>query len=267
MSIFDSENYRLFLEARMKNLPKGGRGFKTSLADHLGINSTLISQIFSGDKDFTIEQAKKITDFLGLQSLESDYFILLVQIERAGTQDLKKYFIEKSEQLRKESLKLAKRLKSEKKLTDLERSVFYSSKIYSSIHLYTSLDGGKTVDEMMKRFRLNRVRVSEVISFLLSSGLVVESNGVYKMAEKSTHVEKGSPFLLNHHTNWRITAIDKAETLTDEEMMYTGNFSLSKSDFLKIREELVNSVQRVLKTVLDSPAEELANLNIDFFWM
>lgn len=267
MSIFEHDNYRIFLKNRLKNLPKSGRGLKAKLAEYLNINSTLISQIFSGNKDFTIEQAKKVTEFFGFQKLESDYFIHLVQIERAGTEDLKKYFIEKRDLLKKESLKLSKRLNIDKGLTDLERSIFYSSKFFSSVHLYTSLGKGRSLDEIMKRFNLSKIRAMEIVSFLLSAGLILEKNGLYTMEEKSTHVEKGSPFLLNHHTNWRVTAIEKAEKITDDEMMYTGNFSLSKKDFLKIREELVASLQKVIKTVQDSPAEELANLNIDFFWM
>jgi len=267
MSIFEILNYRIFLKNRLKNLHKNGRGIKTKLAEHLNINSSLISQILSGKKDFTIEQAVKVTAFLGLQKLESDYFIILVQIERAGTYDSKKYFIEKREFLKKDSLKLSKRINADKSLTDLERSIFYSSKIYSAIHLYTSIGKGKSLEEIMKRFDLKRMRAMEIISFLLSVGLISEQNGVYIMEGKTTHVEKGSPFLLNHHTNWRITAVDKAERISDEEMMYTGNFSLSKKDFLKIREELVASLQRVIETVKESPAEELANLNIDLFWM
>jgi hypothetical protein len=105
------------------------------------------------------------------------------------------------------------------------------------------------------------------LQFLISSGLIQHESGIYRMQTKSTHVEKGSPFLLKHHSNWRISAIQKSEILSDSEMMYTGNISLSKSDFSKIREELILTIQNVLKKVKDSPAEDVANLNIDLFWM
>jgi hypothetical protein len=62
-----------------------------------------------------------------------------------------------------------------------------------------------------------------------------------------------------------VAAVDKSERISNEEMMYTVNFSVSKKDFLKVREELVQSIQRVIETVKDSPAEEMANLNIDLF--
>lgn len=267
MDIFKDNNYKNFLHFRLKNLPKNGRGLKTKLAQHLSINSTLVSQILSGDKDFTLEQAQKVAQFLGLQKIETDYFILLVQINRAGTKDLKDYYIEKREQLKKEGTKLSRRIDINKGLTDLERSVFYSSKIYSSVHLYTSIEQKCSLEKIMERFKLTRIRTVEIITFLISAGLIYETNGHYIMAAKSTHLDKGSPFLLNHHMNWRAMALEKADHLSDEEMMYTGNFSLSKKDFLKIREELFAHLQKVLKTVHDSPAEELANLNIDFFWM
>jgi uncharacterized protein (TIGR02147 family) len=267
MSVFEYQDYRVYIQDRVKNLHKGGRGVKAKLAEYLGVNSTLISQILSGDKDFTIEQAKKSTDFFGLSKLDSDYFILLVQIQRAGTFDLKQYFIEKAAQVKKESLKLSKRMSAKKSLTDLEKSVFYSSKLYSSIHLFTSIKEGKTLEEIETKFKLTRVRANEIVLFLLNAGFISESMGVYRMEEKFTHLEKGSPFLLNHHTNWRVTAIDKAENLSEEEMMYTGNLSLSRSDFLKVREELVAALQKIIKTVQASPAEELANLNIDLFYV
>ncbi len=268
MGIFEFNDYRLFLEQRLRNHQKKSHGVKSMLADFLDVNPTLVSQVLSGEKDLTLEQAKKVTDFLGLHKLEVDYFILLVQIERAGNNDLKSYFKEKKETLKKESLKLAKRLNQDKGLSDLERSIFYSSKVYSAIHLYTSVGPyGKNLDDIMKRFRLSKRRAMEIVSFLLSAGLINNNNGNYKMAAKSTHIEKGSPFLINHHTNWRISAIQKIEKITDEEMMYTGNFSLSKEDFLKVREELVQSLQKIIKTVQASPEEEVANLNIDLFWI
>lgn len=267
MSIFDYSNYRLFLKNRIKGLQKSGRGIKTKLADHLNINSTMISQILSGEKDFTVEQAVLVTNFFGFQKLEREYFILLVQADRAGNHETKKYFLEKKDQIKKESLKLSNRIDSSKSLTDLERSIFYSSKIYSSVHLFTSIGRGKNLVEIMERFNLKRTRALEIISFLISAGLILDSNGIYSMDAKSTHIEKGSPFLLNHHTNWRVAAVDKAERLTEQEMMYTGNFSISKKDFLKIREELVSTIQRVIEVVKESPAEEMANLNIDLFWI
>ncbi len=69
----------------------------------------MVSQVMAGSKDFTLEQAKKVAEYFVLPKFETDYFLLLVQIERAGTQDLKNYFREKRDEIKKESLKISKR--------------------------------------------------------------------------------------------------------------------------------------------------------------
>jgi hypothetical protein len=50
-------------------------------------------------------------------------------------------------------------------------------------------------------------------------------------------------------------------------MMYTGQVSLSKEDFERIRETLSDALKDIMKTVKDSPADEVACLNIDWFWL
>lgn len=267
MTIFEFIDYKKFLKSEIKKRPKHGRGEISRLAEFLNVNSTMVSQIITGEKNFTIEQAKKVAEFFILPKLETDYFLILVQIERAGTFDLKNYFREKRDEIKKESLKISKRVSNDKPLSDLERSVFYSSWVYSAVHLFCSVDEGQTLEQIIVRFDLSRLRAQEVLQFLLSSGLVINENGKYKMASKSTHVEKGSPFLIKHHANWRVTALQKSEDLAESELMYTGNISLSKSDFSKIREQLVATIQDVIKTVKASPAEDVANLSIDLFWM
>jgi hypothetical protein len=49
--------------------------------------------------------------------------------------------------------------------------------------------------------------------------------------------------------------------------MYTAPVSLSRADFRALREEMVQFVQKFLKKVHASPAEEIACLNLDFFWI
>lgn len=267
MSIFKSSDYRQFIRQTVQGFPHGGRGEWARLAEHLNVNATMISQVLSGAKDFSIEQAQKVGLFFGLQKMELDYFILLVQIERAGTHELKTYYKEKQNELKKSALQMANRIPITRPLTDLERSIFYSSKFYSAIHLYCSLDEGATVESLGQRFKLSRNRILEILQFLVSTQLCRHSDGRYFMDRQSTHVEKGSPFLLKHHSNWRLEAAQKSEQLTDEELMFTANVSLSKEDFALIRETMVNTIQKVLAKVKDSPAEEIANLNIDFFWI
>ncbi len=267
MSIFDFKDYRAFLKSEIKSRPHKGRGELSRISDHLGVNSTMLSQVMSGLKEFSLEQAKRVCDYLALPKLETDYFLILVQLERAGTHDLKDYFREKREEMKKSSLEISKRIRTDRSLTDLERSVFYSSGLYSAIHIFTSLESGKTLEQVVEKFNIPRSRVQEILRFLLEAGLVSSNNGIFIPTVQSTHIEKGSPFLVKHHSNWRVAAIQKSESLSSEEMMFTANISISKKDFEKIREQLVTAIQEISQIVKDSPSEEIANLNIDWFWI
>jgi len=49
--------------------------------------------------------------------------------------------------------------------------------------------------------------------------------------------------------------------------MCSVNVSLSKKNFQKLREEMVVFIREFLKTVHELPAEDIAQLNLDFFWV
>ena len=97
--------------------------------------------------------------------------------------------------------------------------------------------------------------------------MIVEKNGTFSSGPVATHLEKKSPHLIKHHTNWRLKAIQYAEQLSDQELMYSANISVSRKDFEIIREEFMAMIQKFVNIVKDSPAEDIAQFNLDFFWI
>lgn len=235
------------------------------MAHHLGVNSTMISQILSGPKDFTLEQGEKLLSFFNLKGPEAEYFLILIQIERAGTKSLKDFLQKRAEQIRSEGKEVKRHILVDRDLTAEEKSTFYSSWIYSAIQIFTSIEGGKTFEEISNALRVERGRLVEVMEFLVEKGLCTLEAGVYRPGVQSTHIEKGSPFLIQHHNNWRVKALEKSESLLDQELMFTANISLSEADFHKLREKLLQTIREFMDVVKPSPAEIVANLNIDFF--
>ena len=268
MIVFSFISIKGLLKDRISKLPKKGRGEITRIADHLRVSPTLISHVVSGEKNLTAEQGQALVSYLGLIGLEADYFIFLLQYERAGSADAKTYWKNKLEETRLNSLKLSNRLQSEKKLSEEQRSIFYSSPIYMLVRLYTSVgDRGKTSIEIAQRFGLSNLRCAEILKFLVDGGLCDEKEGYYTMGAQTMHLSKNSPHLLRFQTDWRMRALHQSEDLSDVELMFTAPVSLSKKDFEVLREEIVLFIKSFLKTVHNSPAEEVACLNLDFFWI
>lgn len=89
MKIFEFQNYKAFIRSMITNHPDLGHGSIKKMAAALRVHPSLISQVLNGIKDLTSEQANDIAGFFCLSELETEYFLCLVDIERAGTTRLK----------------------------------------------------------------------------------------------------------------------------------------------------------------------------------
>lgn len=269
MSAFKYLDYQAYLKAYIQQKPKGGRGELRRIAEALGVSPTLMSQILAGSKDFSLEQAEGFTRYAGFNTLEQEYFLALVQYARAGTTSLKKLLRAKIDELKTKSSEVENRLSEKNELSDEEKAVYYSSSIYASVWLYTSTSKlGRTMEECMERFDLERTQTAKVLNFLTTVGLCLSDGLHYKMSEsRSVHVPRSSPHFQQHLKNWRLSAFRVYESMREEELVYTGAMSLSKEDFKLLKEEMLKLIQTLAKVAVDSPAEEVACFNMDFFWI
>lgn len=267
MSIFEFTDYKAYIRENLKKKPKKGHGEMLRLAEALSIHSTLVSQILKGSKNFTLEQAQGAAEYLGLIGLEADYFMNLVQLERAGTSKLKSYFKSQLEKQKAESLKLVKRVVRDHELTDEEKARFYSDWQYSAIRLLTSIPQYKTKDRLSEYLNLPATKVAEMLQFLVACGLCVEIDGVYDLGVQRTHLSDDSPFIKQHRLNWRVKALERLSHLSAEELMFVCPCSIREKDFAEFREELVELIKRFYERIKEPEAELLACLNIDWFFI
>ncbi|MGE3611096.1 MAG: DUF4423 domain-containing protein [Bacteriovoracaceae bacterium] len=112
---------------------------------------------------------------------------------------------------------------------------------------------------------MDKKQISEILEFLLKTNLAEIKNGKYHHKVNRTHLEKSSPYLKQHHSNWRIKAIQNLDKKNEEDLMFTAPLSLSKKDFEVLREEMVGMIQKVSKTVTETNPDDTYCLNIDFF--
>jgi len=227
-----------------------------------------VSQVLSGAKILTPEQCQALAAYLELTPMEAEFIAFMVQKERAGTNELRMFWEAKLQELRHRSLALVHHVSADRSMSEQEKSVFYSSPLYSAISLYTSIgEAGKTLAEICERFDLSRGKALGILTFLVKANLCREEKNRYFQGTQNTHLDDESPYLLKHHSNWRLRAVRQSEDLSKQELMYTAPISLSKNDFKLLREEMVHFIKRFLDKVHASPAEEIACFNLDFFWV
>ncbi|MGZ3699053.1 MAG: TIGR02147 family protein [Bdellovibrionota bacterium] len=267
MKVFDFENYKEYVVKVIKTMPKRGYGQYRKIALHLGVNSVVVSQIFKGSRELTAEQALSLSEYLGFTTLERDYFLLLVQLDRAGTHQLKKLLLGKLQELREKSKDLKTRLEQDQQMTEEAKALFYSNWYYSATRLLSSVPGFDSIDAIAERLEIPRSTIKAVVEFLVQHGLCIEREGRLQMGPSRTHLESSSPFLSRNHINWRLKGIENMEPQNPDHLFYSGPMSISLSAGQKIRSELVNLIEGVTKTVVDDPKSPsgLSCLNIDWF--
>jgi uncharacterized protein (TIGR02147 family) len=263
MTIYQFDDYKRFLKAYLLQLPRRGRGEISRWATHLQVNATLISQILNGRKSFTLEQAQELTEFMALNPDDSDYLMLLVEKGRAGTPKLRKYWQTRIEKRQAEVLQLDLTVGEETLLSEADRAVFYSSWHYSAIRLITSIDGFQTAEAIADHFDMSRSKVAEILRFLLKSGLLAQDNGLYCMGTQRPSLPPGSPLSIRHHLNWRMKTVQKADTILEDELLFTAPMTLSRRDFAALRQDIVNLIKAASERVSNSRSEQLSCLNID----
>ena len=263
--IFRHFSYKSFIIEHIDKMPKNGRGQFKSLSDHLGVSTVVISQTFKGERQLSSENAFKTAKFFKLGQLETKYFLKLVDFEKSSNHELKSYLLDELKGLQKKSKKIQSTYSKFKELSNEDKLEFYSDRYYSSIRMASSLESLNTPQDFAAFFNLQLTKVKKILSFLLRTELCKEVNGKISMGPQHTFVASDSPFIKNHHRNWRIYSIQKIDDFdTDTELMYTAPMSLSKEDFTKLRANLLKVIDETLKLVEPSEEETIGCLNIDF---
>jgi uncharacterized protein (TIGR02147 family) len=264
MSVFNFEDYRAFIRKRVDAMPRKGHGEFRKMAEFLGIQTSMLSQIMAGHREMNAETAASLCEYFGLNDLESDYFLCLVQIERAGSARLKAQLRRQLEMLHARSAEVEKRVSKTHELDDTARATFYSQWYYSGIRLLTAIEGMTSIDAIVQRVRLPRGAVARAVEFLLSHGLCQSKNGKLSYGPQSTHIGANSPLVTRHHLNWRLKAMENLEGLKPSELVFTSPVVVSVKDAEIIRRKLLDAIEDCVKVVDQSPSERLMCLNVDW---
>lgn len=263
--IFEFRSYREYLEAWIVGLGTRAHGARGRIAAALGVSSSLVSQIFKGEKTLTPDQASDLADFLGLGDLESEYLHLLVDFERAASHRFRAKLEKKIAQARERSRKIGSRVPRAKELTDEQRAIYYSSWLYTGVRNLSAVPGMDDAESIAAHLRVEPAVVKRVLRFLLEQGLCREDSGKITYGPASTHVDRDSPFVNKHHQNWRFRAIHQMDRRHDADVFFTSPMSLSRAAIAQIRDEVPNFIQKVMKISGPSDSEAAACLNLDWF--
>lgn len=264
-SIYEYKSYKKFILDWIDKTPNSGRGQRKLIAEAIGCQNPFITHVLSGDYHFSAEQAESCARYMGLNDEDSEFFILLVLKERSGTKSLENLF-GKQISLRCEQHSVLKtRLNIKENMTLEDQMIYYSSWHYAAIHMAIMIPDLQNVNNLARYFKIPLNRILLILQFLTDCKLIEKKGPNFKITKTVLHLEKESPIMTQHHTHWRLKAIEAIQTPKQDNLHYSGIMSLSIDDYEWVREKLAAMLEEVVGRLGQSKDEKLATLAFDFF--
>lgn len=265
LSIYEFSDYKKFLLQWMLRAPKKGRGQRKLLAVAIGCQTPFITHVLAGDYQFSPEQAEACARWLGLKDSDTEFFLLLVMRQRAGTRGLEATLSKQISQRRAAETVLKKRLNIQDQMTSEDMMVYYNNWHFAAIHMACLIPELQTLEALEKHFRLALPQIIAALEFLTEHRLIEQSRGRFRVLKPVLHLGKESNMLMQHHSQWRLKSIEALSGKKSGDLFYSGIMSLSQEDFDWLRERLSQLLEEAITRIQASKNETLAVLNFDWF--
>lgn len=264
MNLFNFESYREYLKSHLESFGQKS-GMKRKAAEALQVHTTFISQVVQMKADLSLDQAERMNQFLKHDEMECEYFIDLLLFERATDRKLKERLQKRLKNHLGLSQQIKKRLGHVSEIHEADQEKYYSSSIYSQMYVLASIPKNQTHKSLQEACGLSKQKFEEALLFLLRIGLLKIEKEKIVPGTQHVHLDRGSRFISQHHTNWRMEAIRNLNQSTPEDLHYSLNFSCSEGDAAKISESLLQHLKSLTQTAAKSKEEGAYVYCFDFF--
>jgi uncharacterized protein (TIGR02147 family) len=267
LNIFDFEDYRVFLKTYLGLEANQASGARKKLLLSTGISTSLLTQILSEAKQLSTEQAYEIALHLNFSEKETDFFLNLVDISRAGSVKLKERLRAKMQEMKAESLKLSSKVSRNVWLSEEEKSVYYSNWIYSGIRNLIPTPQGKSIKDIAEKLNLPENKVAAAIQMMMDMKLVAKTDAGFEHQHGYTHLDANHPLVFRHHQNWRQKAIQGMDNYKENHLHYTCPMALPLSVVKDLRAKLLQNIKDLSASLAKHPDQPEVSycLNIDLF--
>lgn len=262
--IFECTTHFEVLEDRFAKRP-GTHGLKTRFAEALRIQPAFLSQVLAKKYALSLEQADLANQFFEHDKDEAEFFLLLVSRDRAGTPSLRKHFDDQIQLILKKRLQVVERLGRRAEISDETKGIYFSSWLYAAVHVCCTIPRLRTRKAIAIELGLPQETVQNALEFLSQNGFVKHGEGQWVPTETWLRLDKQSPHIVKHHANWRQKAIQNLEVQTDEDLHYSGIFSVDARTALRVKDRLLAYLQEQMKEFEAAKEEDLFAVGIDFF--
>ncbi|MGE3608449.1 MAG: DUF4423 domain-containing protein [Bacteriovoracaceae bacterium] len=263
--LFEFVDYRKYILSYIEKMPKRGHGFRTQMATALKCKTSFVTQVLNGEQDFNLEQAHALNELFHHGEYESRYFLILIQLARAGNKSLRDYFKKEAEQVRGEALRLKNRFKTDSIQNKVDEFKYFSHADYAYVHVLTTIPKYQSKEALIEKLKISSKRLDQVLGYLMELGFVIYKDGKYLPGPSIIHLPDDSSIIGTHHTNWRVQAIKACQSPAEKDMHYSSVISIAEKDVEKIRSILIEALEKARQVINASDCEKPFSFCLDFY--
>ncbi len=263
-SIYSYDSYKDYLKDYIEAYRRPG--LVSELAKSAGCDRTYFSQSLTSKVQLTPDHAISLSEGLGLNEAEQNYFLTLVLHNRASNTKAQLHLRKRLDKLVKEQAVLSKKIKSSQdseEISETLKTKYYSSWLYGAVHILTSIPEYQTVAALCQKLEIQKEICEEILSSLGQMNLTQKHGDRYKHAGGNIHISIGSAINSMNHLNWRLLASQRANK--EDDVHYTTAFSISKKDMPVLKTDILDFIKSQRKIVHNSGTEQAFAFCLDFF--
>lgn len=262
LTVFNYSSYKDYLREVVRAEKRGGIA---RLARHACCQPSYLSQVLSRKMQLSDDQLFGISQYLSLNSLESEYLLELLHMEKATSTGLRERIRTRLKKIKEEGQGIGKRIKREENLKEEDQLYYYSSWIPAAVHVCADIPALQFTETMAGYLQLPKSIVERTLARLEKMEMVTKKDNRWLHSGKSSHIDRRSPAFFSHHQNWRNYSLTAASKTEDGGIYFSGVYAISESDFEKLKEKILTYIEDVNLTVSKSPSERVVCFNCDWF--
>ncbi|MBL7543175.1 MAG: DUF4423 domain-containing protein [Bdellovibrionaceae bacterium] len=273
MIIFEITNYRKGFGRLFKQEKKlrGARWSLSKLAGKLGIQASYLTNVTKERAHFSLDQIFLVGEALGLKEAETYFLSTLMQYERATHPRLKKRLGEELAHIRGENLRAEKVITTrESPLSEIDRAKYYLDPMIELMHMFLSIDHAPVeIALIADAWQLPEKRVSDIITFLQSVGLIKLASSKWKVESLHQHLSRDSFLTRPQQMLKRMKALEMIQKHSKEKVYsYMGTMTADEATREQIQILFLNFLKECELLIRESPAKDIYHIQFDLFpWM
>ncbi len=268
MKIYEFTDHRLFIREKIldqkKVYPDLTHG---KVAEAAGITSSFLSQVLGAQQEFSNDQLYAIGLFLGLQSEELDYLLLLNEYHRSALGNRKEDLLKQVEAAQHLHLRLVEYLSFDR--LDYQRSAMddmLCDPVATLMECHFMVESNlKNPELVRKKLDVSPELFEKSLDRLIQAKIVTPKGQGLERLNGEILIYKINAAAKYNAIYSRLKAVDKAFEEDPTDLISTLMFTANDEFIQKVKAELLAFQNSAVERFSNTDADEVLFMNIDLF--